>query len=552
MKQLGRFLTILHVFAKYRLDQLLPDHAAALPIRILFRLIPSAWFASTEKDPWTRLRLALEELGPVFIKFGQLLSTRQDILSEKAIEELSKLQDQVPPFDEDASVAIIEKELKAPVTSLFAQFEKTPLASASIAQVHTAKLHSGEEVVVKVVRPNIEKIVKQDIALMQSIANWVQNTIADARRFHPLQIVNDYEHIILGELDMMREAANTCQFRRNFTDSALLYVPEIYWDYCSSNVLVMERVYGVPISDIEAIKAAGINLETMAEIGVEIFFTQVFSNNFFHADMHPGNVLVSLENPDQPQYISIDNAIVGSLSREERYLLARQLMALLDKDYEQIALLLIDAGWVPKTIRVKEFEHALRGILEPVVERPLGDIEFGPILISLFQTARRFEMQALPQFLLLEKTLVHVEGLGRQLHPGLDIWKLGRPLLENWIKDQMGPDAVLKAIKRSTPGLFEQIPQIPKMAWEALDEVRKFSENQERFLHQLETRHLHQVRRDRITLLVGCAAIITGAIWAMRPDLVPEISLIPWPAWLLGLGGSAILFSKVIYRKKQL
>lgn len=550
MKQLGRLFTILHIFAKYRLDQLLPDHAAALPLRLFFRMIPSAWFASTKEDPWVRLRQALEELGPVYIKFGQLLSTRRDLLNEKAIEELSKLQDQVPPFDENTSVAIIEKDLKGSISTLFAQFETTPLASASIAQVHTAKLHSGEDVVVKVVRPNIESIVRHDVALMQTIAAWIENAVPDLQRFHLLQIVKDYEHIVVGELDMMREAANTCQFRRNFTDSPLLYVPEVYWDFCSTNVLVMERVYGVPISDIEAIKAAGINLETMAEIGVEIFFTQVFGDNFFHADMHPGNVLVSLENPEHPQYISIDNAIVGSLSRDERYLLARQLMALLDKDYEQIALLLIDAGWVPKTIRVKEFEQALRGILEPIVERPLSDIEFGPILIKLFETARRFEMQALPQFLLLEKTLIHVEGLGQQLHPGLDIWTIGRPLLESWIRDQMGPEAIFKAVKRSTPALFEQLPQLPKMAWEALDEMRKLSENQERFLHQLETRHLQQVRRDRITLLTGCAAVITGAIWAMRPDLVPELASVPWPAWVLGIGGATILLTKAVGRRK--
>ena len=550
MKQLGRLFIILHVFAKYRLDQLLPNHAAALPIRFLFRIIPSSWFASTKEDPWVRLRLAFEELGPVYIKLGQLLSTRQDLLSDKAIEELSKLQDQVPPFDENASVSIIERELKAPVSTLFAEFGVTPLASASIAQVHTAVLHSGEDVVVKVVRPNIEKTVKQDVALMQSLARKVESLIPDLQRFHLLQIVKDYEYIILGELDMMREAANTSQFRRNFTDSPLLYVPEVYWKYCTGNVMVMERVYGVPISDVEAIKAAGINLQTLAEIGVEIFFTQVFSDNFFHADMHPGNVMVSLKNPEHPQYISIDNAIVGSLNRDERYLLARQLMALLDKDYEQIALLLIDAGWVPKNIRVKELEHSLRGILEPILERPLSEIEFGPILVRLFQTARRFEMQALPQFLLLEKTLIHVEGLGQQLYPELDIWALGRPLLENWIQDQMGPDAVLKAIKRSTPAMFEQLPQLPKMAWEALDEMRKFSENQEHLLHQIETRHLQQVRRDRITLLTGCAAVITGAIWAMRPDLVPDVNNIPWAAWVLGLGGSTVLLTKAIGRRK--
>ncbi|OUS28311.1 hypothetical protein A9Q99_12350 [Gammaproteobacteria bacterium 45_16_T64] len=550
MKQLGRLFAILHIFAKYRLDELLPAHAAALPVRILLRLIPSSWFASTKEDPWVRLRLALEELGPVYIKFGQLLSTRKDLLDEKAIEELSKLQDNVPPFDEQASLSIIEKELKASVTTLFAEFNITPMASASIAQVHAAKLHSGQEVVVKVVRPNIERTVKLDVSLMQAGAARIERAMPDLQRFHLLQIVKDYEHIILGELDMMREAANTNQFRRNFADSPLLYVPEVHWDYCSSNVMVMERVYGVPISDVEAIKAAGINLETMAEIGVEIFFTQVFRDNFFHADMHPGNVMVSLKNPEQPQYISIDNAIVGSLNRDERYLLARQLMALLDKDYEQIALLLVDAGWVPKTIRVKELENALRGILEPILERPLSDIEFGPILISLFQTARRFEMQALPQFLLLEKTLIHVEGLGQQLYPELDIWTVGRPLLENWIRDQMGPDAILTAIKRNTPALLEQLPQLPKMAWEALDEIRQLGDNQERFLAQLETRHLQQMKKDRIIILAGSGALLLGVVWSIRPDLVPDLSAIPWPAWTFGLGGAFILWAKGLRARK--
>lgn len=550
MKQLGRLFAILHIFAKYRLDELLPAHAVALPVRILLRLIPSSWFASTKEDPWVRLRLALEELGPVYIKFGQLLSTRKDLLDEKAIEELSKLQDNVPPFDEQASLSIIEKELKASVTTLFAEFNITPMASASIAQVHAAKLHSGQEVVVKVVRPNIERTVKLDVSLMQAGAARIERAIPDLQRFHLLQIVKDYEHIILGELDMMREAANTNQFRRNFADSPLLYVPEVHWDYCSSNVMVMERVYGVPISDVEAIKAAGINLETMAEIGVEIFFTQVFRDNFFHADMHPGNVMVSLKNPEQPQYISIDNAIVGSLNRDERYLLARQLMALLDKDYEQIALLLVDAGWVPKTIRVKELENALRGILEPILERPLSDIEFGPILISLFQTARRFEMQALPQFLLLEKTLIHVEGLGQQLYPELDIWTVGRPLLENWIRDQMGPDAILTAIKRNTPALLEQLPQLPKMAWEALDEIRQLGDNQERFLAQLETRHLQQMKKDRIIILAGSGALLLGVVWSIRPDLVPDLSAIPWPAWTFGLGGAFILWAKGLRARK--
>ncbi|MCG8672158.1 MAG: ubiquinone biosynthesis regulatory protein kinase UbiB [Pseudomonadales bacterium] len=544
MTRLARLLTILHVFAKYRLDELLPDHPAALPIRWFIRLFPSAWGRKKSTDPWERLRLALEELGPVFIKFGQLLSTRRDLLPDDAIEDLSKLQDQVPPFSEQAAIDIIESELKAPVTQLFSEFERKPLASASVAQVHTAVLPTGEDVVVKVVRPGIEKVVKRDVALLKSMAKLLVSLIPETTRFHPQQVVSDYEHIILGELDLGHEAANAAQFRRNFEGSPLLYVPDIYWQYSTPNVLTMERIYGVPVSDTEAMEKAGIDLETLSEIGVEIFFTQVFRDNFFHADMHPGNVFVSLEDPNQPQYISLDHAIAGSLSREERSLLARQLMALLDKDYEQIALLLIEAGWVPPHTRVTEFTHALRTVLEPVLEKPLQDIEFGPILVRLFNTARRFEMQALPQFVLLEKTLIHIEGLGRQLYPELDIWSVGRPLLEQWIRDQLGPSSVMQTIKRNGPALAEQIPQIPKMAFEALQEVRKLSSNQERILQAMHEQHVKSLRKERVTTLLGFAGIIIGGFWAIQPNAIPNLSDIPWPAWAMGAGGLFLIASK--------
>ena len=548
MKRLSRLLTILHVFAKYRLDELLPEHPATLPIRWFLRLWPSAWGRSTQSAPWDRLRLALEELGPVFIKFGQLLSTRRDLLPEEAVNDLSKLQDQVPPFPEDQAINIIESELNASLDQAFAQFERKPLASASVAQVHTAVLHSGENVVVKVVRPGIEKVVTRDIALMKTMANALVTLIPETLRFHPQQVVSDYEHVIQGELDLGHEAANAAQFRRNFEDSPLLYVPEIYWDYSTPKVLTMERIYGVPVSDTAAIEAAGIDLETLSEIGVEIFFTQVFRDNFFHADMHPGNVFVSLENPEHPRYISLDHAIAGSLSRQERALLARQLMALLDKDYEQMALLLIEAGWVPPHTRVTEFTHALRTVLEPVLDKPLQNIEFGPILVRLFNTARRFEMQALPQFVLLEKTLIHIEGLGRQLYPELDIWTVGRPLLEQWIRDQLGPSTVMQTIKRSGPALAEQLPQLPKMAFEALQEVRKLSGNQEKLLTSLHKQHVATLRRDRLITMLGVAGMFLGILWAIQPELIPNIKEVPWPAWVVGMGGLILIASKYFRR----
>ncbi|MDX1695286.1 MAG: 2-polyprenylphenol 6-hydroxylase [Ketobacteraceae bacterium] len=548
MKRLARLFTILNAFARYRLDELLPDHPATPLIRALTRLFPGAWLPRQHSDPWVRLRLALESLGPVFIKFGQLLSTRRDLLPPEAIDDLSKLQDRVPPFDENQAIAIIESELKAPVSQLFSEFDRQPLASASVAQVHTAVLPGGDHVVVKVVRPGIEKQVRRDVDLLKSLANMLVRVIPETTRFHPQQVIEDYEHTIFGELDMGHEAANAAQFRRNFEGSPLLYVPEIYWNYTTPRVLTMERIYGVPVSDTAAMEAAGIDLETLAEIGVEIFFTQVFRDNFFHADMHPGNVFVSLDNPEQPQYISLDHAIAGSLSRQERALLARQLMALLDKDYEQMALLLIEAGWVPPHTRVTEFTHALRTVLEPVLEKPLQDIEFGPILVRLFNTARRFEMQALPQFVLLEKTLIHIEGLGRQLYPALDIWTVGRPLLEQWIRDQLGPTAVMQAIKRNGPALAEQVPQLPKMAFEALQEIRKLSANQEKLVEKWHEQHRRNLQRDRISNLVGLGAVLIGGYWAIHPGAIPAVSDIPWPAWVIGAGGAFLIASKYFRR----
>ncbi|RLT93072.1 2-polyprenylphenol 6-hydroxylase [Ketobacter sp.] len=545
MRRLARLFTIFTLLARYRLDELLPDHAATGPLKWLIRLHPAAWGASTANHPWSRARLAMEQLGPVFIKFGQLLSTRHDLLPAEAIEDLSNLQDNVPPFGEQAAFDIIEQELKGSISDLFGSLERKPLASASVAQVHAGTLKDGREIVVKVIRPGLEKLVERDLALLLTGARWLEKLVPETRRFHPVQVVKDYRHILLGELDLGQEAANSAQFRRNFNDSPLLYVPDIHWNLSTSKVLTMERVYGVPVSDTETMLNAGVKLEYLSEMGVEIFFTQVFRDNFFHADMHPGNVMVNLADPQNPQYLSLDNAIVGTLNKEERFLLARQLMALLDKDYEQIAILLVEAGWVPKHTKIHEFQNALRTVLEPVLERPLHEIEFGPVLIRLFQTARRFEMQALPQFMLLEKTLIHVEGLGRQLYPELDIWAIGRPLLEQWIRDQIGPSAIMQTVKRNAPALIEQIPHLPKLAWDALQEMRKLSENQQKLLQQVEERHLGRLRRDRIITLLGLIGLGFGLSWGLNPDLLPDWQQIPLGAWISGGIGSALLLTRL-------
>ncbi|MEE2733422.1 MAG: 2-polyprenylphenol 6-hydroxylase [Pseudomonadota bacterium] len=545
MRRLARLFTIFTLLARYRLDELLPDHAATGPLKWLIRLHPAAWGAATTNHPWSRARLAMEQLGPVFIKFGQLLSTRHDLLPAEAIADLSNLQDNVPPFGEQAAFDIIEQELKGSINDLFGSLERKPLASASVAQVHAGTLKDGREIVVKVIRPGLEKLVERDLALLLTGARWLEKLVPETRRFHPVQVVKDYRHILLGELDLGQEAANSAQFRRNFNDSPLLYVPDIHWNLSTSKVLTMERVYGVPVSDTETMLKAGVKLEYLSEMGVEIFFTQVFRDNFFHADMHPGNVMVNLADPQNPQYLSLDNAIVGTLNKEERFLLARQLMALLDKDYEQIAILLVEAGWVPKHTKIHEFQNALRTVLEPVLERPLHEIEFGPVLIRLFQTARRFEMQALPQFMLLEKTLIHVEGLGRQLYPELDIWAIGRPLLEQWIRDQIGPSAIMQTVKRNAPALIEQIPHLPKLAWDALQEMRKLSENQQKLLQQVEERHLGRLRRDRIITLLGLIGLGFGLCWGLNPDLLPDWQQIPLGAWISGGIGSALLLTRL-------
>ena len=545
MRRLFRLLTIYAVFARYRLDELLPDHAASGIVKFFIRLHPAAWTASTQVHPWGRLRLALEQLGPVFIKFGQLLSTRHDLLPEEAIGDLANLQDNVPPFGEQAAFDIIEAELKGTTEALFGHLERTPLASASVAQVHAGSLKDGREIVVKVIRPGIETLVQRDLALLLTGARWLQKIVPETKRFHPVQVVTDYRHILLGELDLGQEAANGAQFRRNFADSPVLYVPEVHWNLSTNKVLTMERVYGVPVSDTQSMLAAGVSLEHLSELGVEIFFTQVFRDNFFHADMHPGNVMVSLKDPQNPQYLSLDCAIVGSLSKQERFLLARQLMALLDKDYEQIAILMVEAGWVPQSTRIHEFQNALRTVLEPVLERPLNEIEFGPILIRLFQTARRFEMQALPQFMLLEKTLIHVEGLGRQLYPELDIWEIGRPLLEQWLRDQIGPGVIMQTIKRNGPALIEQIPHIPKLAWDALQEMRKLSENQQKLLQQVEQGHLKQLRRDRIITLLGLIGLGAGLSWGFNPHWSLSWSEIPLGAWVISALGASLILTRL-------
>lgn len=471
LQNLSRALRILAVIIRFRLDIFLPYDKLPWYLKYSIGLVSQLFKPSKRYTRGERLRMALISLGPIFVKFGQLLSTRRDLLDDDVANELAKLQDKVPPFNQEQAKALIEEALKAPVDQAFKAFSLEPLASASIAQVHCATLLDGQEVVVKVIRPKIEKTIRKDIGLLYLLAKLVRNISDDGRRLRPVEIIQDYEHTILDELELTKEAANTAQLRRNFENSELLYVPEIHWDYSRRNVMVVEKISGIPVANIDELKQAGVDMKCLAERGVEIFFTQVFEHSFFHADMHPGNIFVDASNPESPKYIGIDCAIMGSLSYEDKNYLARNLLAFFKRDYRLVAELHVESGWVPKGTPIHAFESAIRSVCEPMFAKPLKDISFGQVLIGLFQTARRFNMEVQPQLVLLEKTMLNVEGLGRQLYPDLDLWETAQPFLERWLKSQIGPQRVFEEIKLQAPEWAGQLPKIPNLVYSALEQV---------------------------------------------------------------------------------
>lgn len=463
-----RLLRIARIFTRYRLDQLLWAFPLPWFARLLLRLGP--WRlkpAPRDLSRGARLRLACEDLGPVFIKFGQILSTRRDLLADDIALELARLQDKVPPFPAEQARRRIEEQLGQTIDSVFSSFSDEALASASVAQVHAARLHNGDEVVVKVIRPGIGQTIHQDMQWLFLAAKLLQRVWVEGRRLRPVEVVSDYQNTIFDELDLYREAANASQLRRNFEDSPLLYIPRIYWDWSRHKVLVMERINGLPVTDMEGLLDQRTDMKKLAERGVEIFFTQVFRDSFFHADMHPGNIFVSRSHPWNPQYLAVDFGIVGSLTPEDQNYLARNLMAFFKRDYRQVAQLHIDSGWVPADTRVNEFEAAIRSVCEPIFERPLKDISFGQLLLRLFQTARRFNMEVQPQLVLLQKTLLNIEGLGRQLYPDLDLWSTGQPYLERWMRERAMPAHQLRHWQQQ----LEQVPALLHSARHALDNL---------------------------------------------------------------------------------
>ncbi len=470
MTRIGRVLIILRTIRRQQLQTLIDADQLPLLPRVALKLLGvtdnetsvETHSQAAIKTRGERLRCALEELGPVFIKFGQMISTRRDLLPDDIADELAHLQDDVPPFPQEQSIEIIEAALGQPLAELFSSFETTPMASASVAQVHKATLPNGEDVVVKVLRPDIESVIRKDLELMFTLARLAVTFLPQAHRLRPVEVVADYQNTILDELDLGREAANTSQLRRNFADSNLVYVPEVYWDYSRRNVLTMERINGIPVTDLDALRAKGTDLKLLAERGVEIFFTQVFRDSFFHADMHPGNIFVDSSDPQDPSYIAVDCAIVGSLSEADQHYLGRNLLGVFQRDYREVARLHVECGWVPADTRVEEFESAMRAVCEPVFEKPISEISFGQLLVYLFQTAARFDMEIQPSLVLLQKTLLNIEGLGRQLYPQLNLWDTAQPFLENWVKERYAPQAVIARLQRQAPSILEQLPHVPE------------------------------------------------------------------------------------------
>jgi len=526
-----RVAHIAWVLLRHGLDEVVLAAHLFRPIRFFRFLSPFYW---GEKPPRAvRIRRALEDLGPIYVKFGQILSTRRDLLPDDIAIELTKLQDQVPPFPGEQAKQMVERALGQPLSSAFAAFELKPLASASIAQVHAATLHDGRKVVVKVVRPNIEHTIQRDIDLLYTIARLAVRYSREARRLRPVEVVEEYDKTIHDELDLLREAANCTQLRRNFADGQLLYVPEVFWELTRENVMVQERIYGIPVDQVDELVAAGVDMRQLGERGVEIFFTQVFRDNFFHADMHPGNVFVK---PDGT-YVGVDFGIMGTLTAADQRYLAENLLAFFHRDYRRVAELHVESGWVPRNTRIEDFEAAIRTVSEPIWEKPISEISFGHFLLRLFQVARRFNMEIQPQLVLLQKTLLNIEGLGRTLYPQLDLWSTAKPFMERWMAEQVGPKAFVRRVRDTLPQLSEDLPEVPLLVhrvlrkavdgdltlnWqsEQLDDIRRSIERGNRN---------SQIAMLGGTLIIG--GILAGAL------LAPPLEINPW--WLLGgLGGS--------------
>lgn len=472
IKQIYRLLYINYVLTKYRLDDIILDIHLLGPFRFIIYLNPWRWIVRERLPRGIAIRKTLETLGPIFVKFGQALSTRPDIFPPDIALELSKLQDNVAPFSSELALKILQDSFGNKVNDLILDFDAIPLASASVAQVHAATLKSGESVVVKLLRPGIRKIIDQDLGILRTIATMAERYWSASQRIKPLEIVTEFEYMLAQELDLVQEAANASLLRRNFTNSPILYVPQIYWDLVSEQAMVIERIDAIAVTDIVALKAHGINIKQLAENGIEIFFTQVFRDSFFHADMHPGNIFVSKHHPENPQYLCVDFGIMGTLTEQDKRYLAGNLLAFVNRDYRLVAQLHIESGWVNPATRENELESAIRRVCEPIFDKPLKDISFAALVLELIQVGRKFQMEVQPQLILLQKTLLAIEGLGRQLYPDLDLWVSVKPYLEKWLRERFGPKRFLKQMRDNLPFWVEQFPKLPRLSYDVLDLIK--------------------------------------------------------------------------------
>ncbi len=540
LKQLHHAMTINRTLVKYGLDEFLAPTPIA-KFRFVAKIFSLTRTQHKDKSRGKRLAMALTELGPIYIKLGQMLSTRRDIIPPDIADDLAKLQDQVEPFDNQEAIKVIERQLEQPLKSVFTSFEQSPLASASIAQVHAAVLKDGQDVVVKVLRPGIRKKIQKDLDMMHSLAQWAEKYSSEARRFRIKEVVKDYDETIKREIDLRIEAANCSNLRGNFEGSELLYVPKVYWDYCRNKVMVMERISGIPVGEVQQLIDAGVDMQELANRGVEIFFTQVFRDSFFHADMHPGNIFVDVSSPSKPQYIAIDCGIMGTLNESDKRYLADNFLAFFDQNYRRIAELHIESGWIDKNVSVTEFESAIRAACEPIFGKKISEISFGHFLIQLFQTARKFNMQVQPQLVLLQKTLLYIEGLGRQLYPELDLWETAQPFLRQWIKDKYSPINIFKQMKQEAPQILEELPKVPGKIIKAVDQVNQLAESFDDIKQQiveLETHKLRQQYAQKHAVIGSSLAITAGLIYTAMPNNF-------WPAVGLGLGAAYFLIKSL-------
>ena len=550
ISNLYRLFIINLTLARFGLDEIILSLHLLSPFRFLIWLNPFNWFRDRSVSQPVRIRLCIESLGPIFIKFGQLLSTRKDLLDDELSVELEKLLDKVPAFSIAQAKKIIEQQLNQPIDKAFSFFDENVLASASIAQVHKAKLPSGQSVVVKIVRPDIEKVIRKDIDLLMLLARLANRYWDEAPRIKPIKIVEEFEKTLMNELDLVREAANASELRRNFIDSDDLYVPEVHWDYCKSKIMVMEEIKGIPVSDIEQLKAHNINLEKLSRKGTEVFLTQVYKHNFFHADMHAGNIFVSPDNPENPKYLAVDFGIMGALTTSDQRYLAENFVAFFNRDYRRVAELHVESGWVDKETRIDDFESAIRAVCEPMFQKPLAEISFGLLLLRLFETARAFNMEIQPQLLLLQKTFLNIEGLGRQLYPDLDLWDTAKPFLEKWLSEQMGVRALINGVKNNAPFMAEHLPEIPPLAYKLLEkmandkmQIEWKSQQLEEIKNEIKHANGRQVKAISGAGLLVSASLISG-LDGLAPIMIGGGFLhLPLASVLLGLPGLVLLVS---------